>query len=87
MCILILDIISSELHVAMLGRLAAAVPTVTQRCIDCIGNKDVYTYRRSLVLPARHVLLADGQVGIAKAGHGPGVTVHPPGGSLAALLT
>jgi len=66
---------------------AAAVMTVTQSCIDCTGNKEVYAYRWSLVLPAWHVLLADGQVGVAKAGHGPGVTVHPPGGTPAALPT
>ncbi len=66
---------------------AAAVPNVTQSCIDCTENKEVYAYRWSLVLPARYVLLADGQVGIAKAGHGPGVFVHPPGGTPAALPT
>ncbi len=41
--------------------------------------------RRSLVFPAWHVLLADGQVGIAKAGYGPDLPVHPPSGTPAAL--
>ena len=60
--------------------------------LSCVQYHDLWEVSRlnacrwPLVLPSWHVLLADGQVGPAQAGHGASIHVYPPSGTFAAVL-